>query len=134
LNIEYLTLNVEYFFFEILNIQRSIFNKKKGLPGNRNASNDCLPYEKNTYFFRESALALIVSVAAFAVESIADFALSTVAVTAESTAATAESTLVSLVSAALLQATNAALTAKTNKSFFMRVSFCLLMNDLVFIL
>jgi len=106
--------------YSTLNIQV----KKRAFLGTGTPLTIACHMKKKTYFFRESALALIVSVAAFAVESITDFALSTVAVTAESTAATAESTLESVDSAALLQATKAALTAKTNKSFFMRMSFC----------
>ena len=95
------------------------FPNEKSPPGNRTASNDCLPYEKSwNYFFSVSALALIESTVTFLVESTADL-VESAAVFTESTCADAvESAAFAVVSAELLhEATNAPM-AKINRSFF----------------
>jgi hypothetical protein len=92
--------------------------QKESHPYNRMASNDCLPYEKKSYFFTLVSAACVVSTVV--VESGAGVGVGAVA---------GESVGVdSSVFPESLQATKAAI-AKTNNSFFIVPFFVLLTND-----
>lgn len=99
---------------------------EKSPPGNRTASNDCLPYEKRDNYFLTAVVSAGLAVVSAGVAVVSGAG-------AAGAGAAVVSAFCSVDSVELLQATKAPI-ANTNKSFFMLPMFVLLTIDLVLIL